>query len=89
MWGIPSWAIGIAVIMLAISLGKSLTAMLGGGTPAKRGRGDGASDAELARQAEALEDAQRRLGELEERMDFAERLLAKQRDGERLAPPRS
>ncbi len=89
MWGIPSWAIGIAVIMLAISLGKSLTAMLGGGTPAKRGRSDGASDAELARQAEALEDAQRRLGELEERMDFAERLLAKQRDGERLAPPRS
>ncbi len=29
------------------------------------------------------------VSELSERMDFAERLLAKQRDGERLAPPRS
>jgi len=36
-----------------------------------------------------LEDVQRRLGDLEERVDFAERLLAKQRDGERLAPPKS
>jgi hypothetical protein len=29
----------------------------------------------------------RRLAELEERVDFTERLLAKQRDGARLAPP--
>jgi hypothetical protein len=29
------------------------------------------------------------VGDLSERMDFAERLLAKQREGERLAPPRS
>ena len=61
MWGIPSWAIGVAVIMLAISLGRGLTAMFGGGMVVKRGKGDGASDAELARQAEALEEAQRRL----------------------------
>ena len=92
MWGIPAWAIGVGVIILASSIGKAIMAM--GGVPPKRKRGDvggdgGATDAELARQAEQLEDAQRRLGELEERMDFAERLLAKQRDGERLAPPRS
>jgi hypothetical protein len=46
---------------------------------------------------EALEDLQVRLGqldqmqdrirELEERVDFAERILAKQRNGERLGPP--
>lgn len=46
---------------------------------------------------EALEDLQARLGqldqlqerlsELEERVDFAERLMAKQRDGERLGLP--
>ena len=29
------------------------------------------------------------VSDLSERMDFAERLLAKQREGERLAPPRS
>src|SRR2546428_3779571 len=55
-----SWAIGVAVIMLAISLGRGLTAMFGGGMVVKRGKGDGASDAELARQAEALEEAQDR-----------------------------
>ena len=59
MWGIPSWAIGVAVIMLAISLGRGLTAMFGGGMVVKRGKGDGATEAELARQAEALEEAQR------------------------------
>jgi len=91
-WGIPAWAIGVGIIILASSIGKAIMAM--GGVPPKRHKGGGAveggaTDAELTRQAEALEDAQRRLGELEERMDFAERLLAKQRDGERLAPPRS
>jgi len=38
---------------------------------------------------DALEDVQRRLGDVEERLDFAERMLAKQRDGERIAPPKS
>lgn len=33
------------------------------------------------------EDLHRRIAELEERVDFAERLLAKQRDAERLSPP--
>jgi len=32
---------------------------------------------------------QRRLADVEERLDFAERMLAKQRDGERIAPPKS
>lgn len=32
-------------------------------------------------------DLERRVAELEERVDFAERLLAKQRDAERLSPP--
>jgi len=35
------------------------------------------------------EDVHRRLAELEEWVDFTEGLLAKQRDGERLAPPQS
>jgi hypothetical protein len=34
-----------------------------------------------------LEQLQQRVSELEERVDFAERLLAKQRDGERLGLP--
>ena len=36
-----------------------------------------------------LQQMQREVAELGERMDFTERLLAKQREAERLAPPRS
>jgi hypothetical protein len=34
-----------------------------------------------------LDQLQERIGELEERVDFAERILAKQREGERLGLP--
>jgi hypothetical protein len=50
------------------------------------GRGGDGADAE--RLATALEALERRLGEVEERLDFAERLLARDRPAERLAPPR-
>ncbi len=36
-----------------------------------------------------LDELKRRLAEVEERLDFAERLLARERDPERLAPPRA
>ena len=36
-----------------------------------------------------LQQMRQQVGELADRLDFAERLLAKQREGERLAPPRS
>jgi len=36
-----------------------------------------------------LQQMRREVAELGERVDFTERLLAKQREGERLAPPRS
>ena len=35
-----------------------------------------------------LDQLQQRLSELEERVDFAERIIAKQREGERLGPPK-
>lgn len=61
-----------------------------------RGRSAAGADemrAELAEHRDALqtelETVHRELGELSERMDFAERLLAQKREGERLAPPRS
>lgn len=39
--------------------------------------------------AQELETVRREVAELAERLDFAERLLAQKREGERLAPPRS
>src|SRR2546427_12034547 len=44
---------------------------------------------DLRKRLGEVEEMQRRLGEVEERLDFAERLLTKQREGERLAPPPS
>jgi hypothetical protein len=36
-----------------------------------------------------MQQVHQEVGELAERLDFTERLLAKQREGERLAPPQS
>jgi len=107
MFGIiPEWAVGVAFIMLAISVGKMLSGR-GGGAPADSLRGRKLSWRELGRAMEdverrlgALEESQRRLGEgagedvqsrlseIEERLDFTERMLAKQRDPERLDSPK-
>ncbi len=52
--------------------------------------GTGATpDKEIDESRQALDAMQNRLGELEERLDFAERLLAKHREADRLgSPPR-
>ena len=80
------WAIGVGIIILAMSLGRTLRAL-------SRAFGDragrappplGSADPELRAD---VDEMRRRLAELEERVDFAERLLAKRREGERLAPP--
>jgi hypothetical protein len=42
---------------------------------------------EVAGLQEQLDGVRQELSELAERLDFAERMLAKQREGERLAPP--
>jgi hypothetical protein len=54
---------------------------------AEGGGGSGSGDTQA--RLDELEDVQRRLTDLEERMDFAERMLAKQRDAERIAPPKT
>ena len=84
------WAIGVGIIVIAVSLSKAVPALVRAfadrisarnGAPAA-GRVPSASGG-------ALDDLQRRVAELEERVDFAERLLAKQREAERLAKPPS
>jgi hypothetical protein len=102
VFGIPEWAVGIVFVVAALSLVKGLVRGL---TPLDRGRrrlsglglGTDLEDVqrrlgeleERQRQLGAGEDMQTRLGELEERLDFVERMLAKQRDAERIVPPRS
>jgi hypothetical protein len=53
-----------------------------------RARPPAAADAGVAEDVQAeLQEVRRELAELVERMDFMERLVAKSRDAERLAPP--
>ena len=82
---------GGTLFLLAISpIGKAFAERIRG----KGGTADGAElRAELAEHKDALsqelEGVRREVAELAERLDFAERLLAQKREGERLAPPRS
>ncbi len=103
MFGIPEWAFGVALIVMAISIGKAIAGRIG---PPEGPRGPRGSRRHLAQviddlqkrvggsedvqtRLDALEDVQRRLADVEERLDFAERMLAKQRDAERIGPPKS
>jgi hypothetical protein len=83
---IPSWAIGTAFIVIVVAAAQVVTRRLLGGRPS-RGPGQNPTEHDAAALTQALEDLQHRLGELEERMDFAERVLAKERVAERLEPP--
>ncbi len=86
MWIIPSGAIGVAFLIVVTGTVQTVARRVTG----RVGGTDGKDmSEELSRVVQALEDVQRRLGELEERVDFAERLLAKERDEARLAPPKS
>lgn len=82
MWFIPEWAIGVAVIVIAIQLGRVVSKIFGASP-----RTLPASDGEVGELRQALDAMQTRVGELEERLDFTERLIAKQRDSDRLGPP--
>ena len=82
---------GGTLFLLSISpIGRALAERIRGKTASA-----GGSDvrAELAEHKEALdqevEAVRHEVAELAERLDFAERLLAQKREGERLAPPRS
>ncbi len=80
---IPSWALGAAVILIAIQVGRAIS----GRSPRFRRGFLHQSDPDVAEVAElrqSLEAMQHRVAELEERVDFTERLLAKKRDADRL-----
>jgi hypothetical protein len=85
MWIIPGWAIGTGFLIVVVGVTQVVVRrLLGrvGWSPAERPSGP-----DLTPLTQTLEDIQRRLGELEERMDFAERVLTKDREPDRLAPP--
>jgi Tfp pilus assembly protein PilN len=88
-FGIPEWAIGVGAILMFVSVLKVVTARLM--PPGYRGRSwrgeilRPETEDLQARLAE-VDQLKQRVSELEERVDFAERLLARHREGERLPP---
>ena len=76
---IPSWAIGTAFVVCVVACAQVVVRRLIGSTD--KSAWQNPTEPDVARFTQALDDMQRRLGELEERMDFAERLLAKGRVG--------
>ncbi|HEX4574039.1 MAG TPA: hypothetical protein VH158_02840 [Gemmatimonadales bacterium] len=79
---IPILAVGgFFAWMIALAASKAYTAKLKAQGPP----GAGVGQEELVAAVEAL---RHEVAELAERVDFTERLLAKTREGERLAPPR-
>lgn len=79
---IPEWAIGVAVIVFAVALAQIVVVKLRASV-----RTLPASDSEIGELRQAFDAMQNRLGELEERLDFTERLLTKHRGADQLEPP--
>src|SRR2546428_4199714 len=89
MLGIPEWALGVTAILAVVSVLKVVTArLMPPGYRQRSWRGETLppeTDDLQARLAE-LDELKRRVGEVEERVDFAERLLARPREGGRVPP---
>jgi hypothetical protein len=79
---IPAFAIGVVVIVSTVSIAIAVLTKL-----RILGRTGPTSDKEIGELRQAVDAMQNRLGELEERVDFTERLLAKYREADRLGAP--
>ncbi len=89
MLGIPEWAIGVGAILMVVSVLKVVTARLmppGYRQRSWRGETLPPETEDLQARLAEVDQLKQRVAELEERVDFAERLLARQREGERLQP---
>ena len=94
MFGIPEWSIGFGVIILCVAVGQVIVRVLTSriARPERHFRvmdptGRGQVLEEVQARMGELDQLTQRVSELEERVDFTERLLAKQREGQRLEPP--
>jgi len=79
---IPGWAIGVGVIIFAFAFAQIVVVKLRAST-----RIPPAQDREIGALRQEFDAMQHRVGELEERLDFTERLLTEQRETGRLEPP--
>ena len=80
---------GGTIFLLAISpVGKALAARISGKKAALEDDETGEEVKELRREVDEMRHLPEQMSELGERVDFLERLVAKQREAERLPPAR-
>ena len=79
---IPDWAIGGGVLILTVALAQIIMVKVRAASRALP-----TPDSEIGELHQAVDAMQSRLGEVEERLDFTERLLAQYREADRLGPP--
>lgn len=72
----PAWAFGVAFIIAALSLRHALPRLLN--SMAEKNERDKALDGSAS--LEEVDELRHRLAEVEERLDFAERMLAQQQE---------
>lgn len=96
-FGLPGWMLGFVIALVIISLAKNVRRGAGmrSGRSARLQNEDEIEQrlADIERSQGELGSGdtaalERRVAEMEERLDFAERMLARQSEAERLAPPR-
>jgi Tfp pilus assembly protein PilO len=88
MLGLPEWAVGVGAILVVVSALQIIYVRLM--PPEHRRRRWKGEPLPLPEDIQSrlaeLDDVKQRLVELEERVDFTERLLARQREADRLGP---
>lgn len=77
LWPTLSFSTFIVLVFAGVALLRLL--------PPKKSKGPDLPE-DLRARLDELDQVKQRLGELEERVDFAERMLAKQREADRLGP---
>ena len=78
------WGINVGVLVFAVLVGRGLSSFFRARARDGYPLSSGGPDPALAR---TVDELQNRVGELEERLDFAERMLSSHRENERLGPP--
>src|SRR5207244_4914990 len=92
MFGIPGEVfgptIGCGAMVVLVFAGRAVLRLL----PSRKSRVADPAERQaledLQRRLDELDQLTQRLSELEERVDFTERLMAQQREGQRLGPPK-
>ena len=90
--GASPWVLAQAIALVVATLGGVAGVLLLIRAVARRlshSPTDGVASAEVAELRDAMQHLTGRVGELEERLDFAERLLARERDTDRLKGPKA